>query len=111
MSFSASRIVLIATVIYLVIFFALVSGLINAILEGSRTPRGASFVIPSRSVQTLGETIVTTIILFMGMTGAFLLYRSGQVSTAKTQETLLAAGFGVLLISLTLGLMLVNIKT
>jgi len=32
------------------------------------------------------------------------------VSTTKTQETLLAAGFGVLLISLTLGLMLVNIK-
>ena len=111
MSFSASRIVLIAAVIYLVIFFALVSGLINAILEGPRTPRGASFVIPSRSVQTLGETIVTTIILFMGMAGAFLLYRSGQVSTTKTQETLFAAGFGILLISLTLGLMLVNIKT
>jgi hypothetical protein len=46
----------------------------------------------------------------MGMAGVFLLYRSGQVSTTKTQETLLAAGFGVLLISLTLGLMLVNIK-
>ena len=71
MSFSASRIVLIAAVIYLVIFFALVSGLINAILEGPRTPRGASFVIPSRSVQTLGETIVTTIILFMGMAWSF----------------------------------------
>jgi hypothetical protein len=109
MIFSASRIVLIATVVYLVIFFALVSGLINAILEGSLTPRG-TFIIPSRSAQTLGETIVTTMILFMGMAGVFLLYRSGQALTTKTQETLLAAGFGVLAISLTLGLMLVNIK-
>src|SRR5919109_2106446 len=109
MIFNASRIVLIAAVVYLVIFFALVSGLINAILEGSLTPRG-TFIIPSRSAQTLGETIVTTMILFMGMAGAFLLYRSGQALTTKTQEALLAAGFGVFAISLKLGLMLVNIK-
>ena len=109
MIFSASRILLIAAVVYLAVFFALVSGLINAVLEGARTPRGA-FIIPSRSVQTLGETIVTTIILFMGMAGTFLLYRSGQVLTTKTQETFLAAGFGILSIALTLGLMLVNNK-
>ena len=109
MILSVSRIVLIASVLYLVIFFALVSGIINAVLEGSLTPRG-TFIIPSRSAQTLGETIVTTMILFMGMVGAYLLYRSGQALTTKSQETLLAAGFGVLFISLTLGLMLVNIK-
>jgi hypothetical protein len=109
MIFSASRIVLITAVAYLVIFFALVSGLINAILEGARTPRG-TFIIPSRSIQTLGETIVSTIILFMGMAGAFLLYKSGQVLTTKGQEALLAAGFGILSISLTLGLMLIKIK-
>ena len=109
MIFSASRIVLITAVAYLVIFFALVSGLINAILEGARTPRG-TFIIPSRSIQTLGETIVSTIILFMGMAGAFLLYKSGQVLTTKGQEAFLAAGFGILSISLTLGLMLIKIK-
>ena len=109
MILSVSRIVLIASVLYLVLFFALVSGIINAILEGSLTPRG-TFIIPSRSAQTLGETIVTTMILFMGMVGAYLLYRSGQALTTKNQEALLAAGFGVLSISLTLGLMLVNIK-
>ena len=109
MIFNASRFILISAVIYLVVFFALVSGLINAVLEGALTPRGA-FIVPSRSVQTLGETIVTMIILFMGMAGVFLLYKSGQVLTAKTQETFLAAGFGILSIALTLGLMLVNIK-
>jgi hypothetical protein len=46
----------------------------------------------------------------MGMAGAFLLYRSGQVLTTKSQETFLAAGFGILSIALTLGLMLVNNK-
>ena len=109
MILSVSKIVLIASVLYLVLFFALVSGIFNAILEGSLTPRG-TFIIPSRSAQTLGETIVTTMILFMGIVGAYLLYRSGQALTTKNQEALLAAGFGVLSISLTLGLMLVNMK-
>jgi hypothetical protein len=109
MILSGSRILLIASILYLIILFALVSGLINAILEGGRASRGA-FVTPSRSVQTLGETIVTTMILFMGMAGVFLLYKSGQALTTKTQEAFLAAGFVVLSISLVLGLMLVNIK-
>ena len=34
-------------------------------------------------------------ILFMGMVGAFMLYRSGKAITPKTQEGLLAAGFTV----------------
>ena len=110
MRYRSSKAVMIVAVTYLVVIFALASGIFNSIIEGGR--QGAtSFILPTRSVQTIGETIVTTMILFMGMVGAFLLYRSGQVSTTKTQETLLAAGFGILLISLTLGLMLVNIKT
>ena len=110
MRYRSSKAVMIVAVTYLVVIFALASGIFNSIIEGGR--QGAtSFILPTRSVQTIGETIVTTMILFMGMVGAFLLYRSGQVSATKTQETLLAAGFGILLISLTLGLMLVNIKT
>jgi hypothetical protein len=106
----SSKLVLIAAVAYLVVFFALASGLFNSIIEGSRHGSTSSFILPSRSVQTIGETIVTMMILFMGMVGAFLLYRSGKAITPKTQEGLLAAGFTVLMISLMIGFTLINFK-
>jgi hypothetical protein len=70
----------------------------------------SSFIVPSRSIQTIGETIVTMMILFMGMVGTFLLYRSGKAVTPKTQEGLLAAGFAVLGISLMIGFRLIDFK-
>ena len=110
MHYRSSKLVLIAAVAYLVVFFALASGLFNSIIEGSRQGTRSSFILPSRSVQTIGETIVTMMILFMGMVGAFLLYRSGKAITPKTQEGLLAAGFTVLMISLMIGFTLINFK-
>src|SRR5256714_3136241 len=102
------KLALIVAIAYLVVFFTLASGLFNAIIEGGRGAR--SFIIPSRSVQTIGETIVTTMILFMGMAGAFLLYRSGKAVNPKTQGGLLAAGFTIIGIALILGFRLVGIK-
>jgi hypothetical protein len=105
---SGTQITMVVAISYLVVFFSLGSGLINAILEGGRYTR--SFVIPTRSAQTIGETIVTTMILFMGMSGALLIYRVGKARTPKSQEALLIAGFAVLAISLTLGFRIVDIK-
>lgn len=102
------KLALIVAIAYLVVFFALASGMFNAIIEGGRGAR--SFIIPSRSVQTIGETIVTTMILFMGMGGTFLLYKSGKAITPKSQEGLLAAGFAVIGISLMLGFRLIYVK-
>lgn len=109
LKFSQSKTILIVSVIYLIIFFALSSGLINAILEGSNLPEGITF-IPSRSIQTINETLIMTFILFVGMGGAFLLYKSGFAITSKTQYGFLAGGFFTLVMSLLLGLMLINNK-
>jgi hypothetical protein len=49
-------------------------------------------------------------ILFIGMTGVFLLYKSGKVTSSKTQGGLLAAGFTIIGIALVLGFRLVDIK-
>src|SRR5881397_112105 len=51
-------------------FFALASGMINAIIEGRNL---SGFVLPTRSAQTVGETVVITLILFIGMVGTFML--------------------------------------
>jgi hypothetical protein len=102
-----SKVVWIVAVAYLTIFFALASGMINALIEGRGINR---FMIPSRSAQTIGETVVITLILFMGMAGAFMLYNSGRSANPKVQKALLIAGFGVLGIALLLGFILVGVK-
>ncbi len=102
-----SKVVWIVAVAYLTTFFALASGLINALIEGRGINR---FMIPSRSAQTVGETVVITLILFMGMAGAFMLYYSGRSPNPKVQKALLIAGFGVLGIALLLGFILVGVK-
>ena len=104
---STSKYITIATVLYLVAFFAFASGLVNSIIEGSRA-RG--IIVPSRSVQTIGETTVAVVILFIGMFGAYLLYRSGKAATPKSQWAFLIGGFVVLLISLIVGFSIIKIK-
>jgi hypothetical protein len=105
---STSKVVWIVAVAYLAFFFALASGMINAIIEGRNL--GDRFMIPSRSVQNIGETVVITLILFMGMAGTFMLYHSGRSTNPKVQQALLISGFGVLGIALLLGFILVNVK-
>jgi hypothetical protein len=104
---STSKVVWIVAVAYLSFFFALASGMINAIIEGRDID---GFVLPTRSVQTIGETVVITLILFIGMAGTFMLYHSGRSANPKVQQALLIAGFGVLGIALLLGFILVNVK-
>ena len=104
-----SKLILVISVIYLIFFFALSTGLINAILEGVNVPEGLT-IVPSRSLQTISETIIITLILFVGVFGSFLLYRSGHSNTPKTQYGFLAGGFFVITMSLILGLMIINIK-
>ena len=104
---STSKYITIATVLYLVAFFAFASGLVNSIIEGSRA-RG--IIIPSRSIQTIGETSVTVVILFMGMFGAYLLYSSGKAASSKSQWSFLIGGFTVLIIALTVGFSIIKIK-
>jgi hypothetical protein len=104
---SPSKVVWIVAVAYLTTLFALASGLINALIEGRGINR---FMIPSRSAQTIGETVVFTLILFMGMAGTFMLFYSGRSANPKVQKALLIAGFGLLGIALLLGFILVGVK-
>lgn len=104
---STSKLVWVIAVAYLAFFFALASGMVNAIIEGRDI---GGFILPSRSVQTIGETVVITLVLFIGMAGTFMLYHSGRATNAKVQQALIVAGFGVLGIALLIGFILVNVK-
>jgi hypothetical protein len=108
-SSKTSKLVIVTAIIYIVTFFALASGLINALIEGAGASSQA-FILPTRSAQTLIETVVLVFVLFIGMGGAIMIYRSGQSGTAKTQGAFLASGFALVAISLMLGFTLVNLK-
>jgi hypothetical protein len=103
----ASRIALIVAGGYLVVFFALASGVVNSLIEGVGT---RAFIIPTRSVQSIGETVAITFILFVGLAGIMLLYQAAKANAARTQRALLASGFAVLLGGLFLGYLLVSLK-
>ncbi len=102
-----SKVVWLVAAAYLALFFALASGLVNAVVEGKGI---RALIVPSRSVQTIGETVVTTMILFIGMAGAFMLYQSGRSPNPKAQQVLMISGFGVIGIALLLGYILIGVK-
>jgi hypothetical protein len=104
-----SKLVIVAAIIYLLVFFALASGIINALIEGAAAGSKA-FILPTRSAQTFGETIVLVFILFIGMGGAIMLHRAGKVLTTKNQGAFLVSGFALIAISMMLGFTLVNLK-
>jgi hypothetical protein len=102
-----STVVFIVAGAYLITFFVLASGVVNASIEGA----GArAFIIPARGVQTLGETVAITMILFIGLAGTFLLYRAGKVFDTRSQNAFLAGGFGVAAVAMMLGYILINVK-
>jgi len=102
-----SKVAGLAGIIYLAAFFAFSSGLINSLIEGRNI---GAFIVPTRTVQTTGETIVFTLILFIGMGGAFMLYQSGKSMNQRAQQALLVSGFGALGVALLIGFMLVSVK-
>jgi hypothetical protein len=102
-----SKVVFIVAGAYLIAFFILASGVVNALIEGAGT---GAFIIPTRGIQTLGETVAITMILFIGLAGAFLLYRAGRTFETRTQNAFLAGGFGVVSVAMLLGYILVNVK-
>ncbi|MCI0560287.1 MAG: hypothetical protein MN733_17515 [Nitrososphaera sp.] len=104
---TSSKIGGIVAIAYLAVFFTISSGLINALIEGRNI---RAFIVPSRSVQTTGETLVITLLLFIGMGGAFMLYQSGRSMNLKAQQALMISGFGAIGIALLIGFMLVGVK-
>ncbi len=109
MTVSINRIVSITSIIYLIFMFALASGAIHALIEGSRTGE-QFFLVPNRSTQTMAETVLSTLILFLGLGGLYLIHKSSKPQTAKTQKMLFVGGFAIIGISLLAGFLLVSFK-
>ena len=109
MNVNIGRIVSVTSIIYLIFIFAFASGAIHALTEGGRTGQQL-FLVPNRSTQTMAESVLSTLIFFMGLAGVYFIHRSSKPQTAKAQKMFFVAGFSIIGISLLAGFLLLNFK-
>jgi hypothetical protein len=94
--------------IYLIIFFAFTSGIINAIIEGQNY--NVYQFIPSRSIQNNYETIIGIFILIFGLIGIMVMHKA--YNNNKNNEKYIYISVGLIIFSLSVYFMyyLVNQK-
>ncbi|MGD9672848.1 MAG: hypothetical protein AB7U98_05130 [Candidatus Nitrosocosmicus sp.] len=90
--------ILIVACIYILIYFAFTSGLINAVLEGQNYNQAV--FLPSRAVQNNYETFIGITVLLFGLVGAILTARAFIATKINEKYALLGAGFLILIISM-----------
>ena len=99
---------------YITIFFALISGIFNTIIEGSNPIYAAALIIPNRAAQTWSEVVINFFSLALGSTGAYLLYRTNRAnrtnSVSNPSNFLLLIGLSLILLAAALGLFMIQIK-
>ena len=103
------KIVSITSIIYLIFMFAFASGAIHALIEGGRTAEQV-LLIPDRATQSMAESVLSTMMFFLGLAGVHFLHRSSRPQSAKSQKMFFVAGFSIVGISLLAGFLLLNFK-
>lgn len=98
----------VVTGIYLIAFFALASGTVSALVEAKNIQ--PLLLIPDRGVQTIGESIISVMIMLMGLGGIVLAHRSTKPATRRKQTHYFITGFAVLAISIMAGYMVLVFK-
>lgn len=95
---------------YLLFIAILASGVVNAILEGSRLPAGY-IIAPSPSLQTLSETVINSFAIIFGTSGIYLLYKSGkQIVRQRISNLYLITGFFMIFLAIIIELFIYGIK-
>jgi hypothetical protein len=90
--------VLILASIYILIYFAFASGLINAIIEGQNYTQAV--FLPSRAVQNNYETMIGVSLLVFGFVGALIAVKAFNVEKLYEKYALLGSGFLIMMVSL-----------
>lgn len=90
--------VLILASIYILIYFAIASGIINAIIEGQNYNQAV--FLPSRAVQNNYETMIGVTLLLFGFIGALIAVKAFDVEKLYEKYALLGSGFMIMMVSL-----------
>lgn len=84
--------------IYIFIYFAFASGIINSIIEGQNYNQAV--FLPSRAVQNNYETAIGIIIAVSGFIGALIAFKALNVEKLYEKYALMGSGFMIIMISL-----------
>ncbi|MBI2183665.1 MAG: hypothetical protein HYU39_01770 [Thaumarchaeota archaeon] len=96
---------------YLTIMFLLSSGVVNAILEGSRLPSNALPIIRRRGIQSAAETILYFLTYTFGAAGLFVAYTGAkQPVRRRAADLYLIVGLFIVVIGTVIGLTILNVK-
>lgn len=106
---NASRIVSVTSIIYLVFILSYASGAIHAFVEGGNSSSQV-LLVPDRRVQTLTESVLLTLIFFLGLAGFYFVHGSARPQIGKQQKAYFIAGFSIIGISLLGTFLLVGFK-
>lgn len=98
------------SIVYIILFFAFSSGLVNSLIEGRNIPPGMT-IIPSRAIQSISETVAMVFILLLGLGGIVLMYYNNRFKTERTKIMITTIGIIILGLSMLLGYMLIDLKT
>lgn len=89
---------LVLSSIYILIYFALASGIVNSIIEGQNYNQ--AIFLPSRAVQNNYETAIGIIVLVSGFIGTLIAVKGLNVKKLYEKYALLGSGFMIVMISL-----------
>ena len=84
--------------VYIIIYFAFASGIINAVIEGQNYNQ--AIFLPSRAVQNNYETMIGIAVLVFGFVGALILAKATKVEKLYEKYALIGSGLLIVLISL-----------
>ncbi len=97
MKLKFSKISIILACIYVIVFFAFTSGLINALIEGQKY--NVYQILPTRSIQNNYETIIGVSILLFGFIGILAIHKANNTTKIKEKYMFIAAGLIIFSIS------------
>jgi hypothetical protein len=106
---TVSRVVSVTSVVYLIFMLSYASGLIHALIEAETAPTQV-LLVPLRQVQTISETVITTLVFFLGLLGVYFVHRSTKVPVVRQQKMYFVAGFSVIAISMLSMYLLLDFK-
>jgi hypothetical protein len=90
--------------LYLLVFYLLVAGVINAISNAGTAGINVSPIVASSSAQNVAETFIIMFGYIIGSLGAYALYLSGrQTIRARSAEIFFVGGVALMAIAITLG--------
>ncbi len=98
-------------ILYLVTVFILSSGLVNAIMEGSRLPPGSPPLVRRRGIQSASETLIYFFIFALGTGGLYIAYSGArQQLRRRVSDFYLVVGISLVLVGMAVGLTVLSQK-